>query len=301
MPVRVSSSGANAVISLVLPSTSTCPSTTRVCWSITASRCRPGRGSRPGRCGGSRAAVLPSTASTRRRPARARRGAQLLDEPADHGVEPVGVDVPHGAADRGLARAPLLRCRACRPPWRAGRRPTRRSRRTSAPRPRPRTPPRSAPRPGRWRIPRGLRGSTTCASDRPQGRGERDRIGQLHPAHLVGEGSDGQGCRRGHGSLPMIETGVRTAMITTRAVPAPRTSDRVSSQLSAYSPRLCRPPGPPPGTQTRSTSILISARALRSTEVAAQYVTNTQSVLDPTRDLGILAQKIKRRRCRPPR
>src|SRR4051794_9533039 len=41
MPVRVSSSGANAVISLVLPATFTCPSTIRAWWSITASRCRP--------------------------------------------------------------------------------------------------------------------------------------------------------------------------------------------------------------------------------------------------------------------
>jgi hypothetical protein len=36
-----------------------------------------------------------------------RGGAQLLDEPADRGVERIGVDDLHGAPDRGLARAPL--------------------------------------------------------------------------------------------------------------------------------------------------------------------------------------------------
>ena len=55
--------------------------------------------------------------------------------------------------------------------------------------------------------------------DRLQGRGERDRIGQLHPAHLLSDSSNRQGCRCGHDS-PMITAGVRTAMITTRAVPA---------------------------------------------------------------------------------
>src|SRR5690242_10859886 len=44
----------------------------------------------------------------------------------------------------------------------------------------------------------------------------------------------------------------------------------------------------------------ISARAVHSTEAAGSTLPNTQPFLDPTRDLGILAQKIKRRRCRQP-
>jgi hypothetical protein len=40
---------------------------------------------------------------------------------------------------------------------------------------------------------------------RPQLGGDGERIGQFHPTHLVDEDRDGQGCRRGHGSLPMIE------------------------------------------------------------------------------------------------
>jgi hypothetical protein len=39
-------------------------------------------------------------------PGRGHRGAQLLDEPADHDVERVGVHGSHDATDRGLARAP---------------------------------------------------------------------------------------------------------------------------------------------------------------------------------------------------
>ena len=38
---------------------------------------------------------------------------------------------------------------------------------------------------------------------------ERDRIGQLHPTHLLSDSSDRQGCRCGHDS-PMIKAGVRT-------------------------------------------------------------------------------------------
>ena len=72
----------------------TCPSTTRVCWSITASRCRPGTSTPSGSVCREPRRVLPSTASTRRRPAGASAGAQPLDEPADRGVEPVGVDLP---------------------------------------------------------------------------------------------------------------------------------------------------------------------------------------------------------------
>ena len=46
---------------------------------------------------------------------------------------------------------------------------------------------------------------------------DQDAVGELHCAHLVGDSSDRQGCRRGHGSLPMIELGVRTA----RSPPGP--------------------------------------------------------------------------------
>ena len=67
--VKVSSSGANAVILLVLPSTSTCPSTVRAWWSITASRCRPGRVAPSVSVCREPRRVFPSTASTRRRPA----------------------------------------------------------------------------------------------------------------------------------------------------------------------------------------------------------------------------------------
>jgi len=68
-PRSVSSSGANAVVSLVLPSTCTWPSTTRACWSITASRCRPGTVTPSALVCREPRMVLPSTASTRRRPA----------------------------------------------------------------------------------------------------------------------------------------------------------------------------------------------------------------------------------------
>jgi hypothetical protein len=54
-----------------------------------------------------------------------------------------------------------------------------------------------------------------------QARGQHHRIRELHPTHLVSNGSDRRGCRLRHGSLPMIKAGVRTAMITTRVVPAP--------------------------------------------------------------------------------
>ena len=216
-----------------------CPSTTRVCWSITASRCRPGWRCRRCRVCREPRRVLPSTASTRRRPTGATLRAQVLHEPADHGVEPVGVHPPDGAADGRLRRtAPVGAERSAA--RRAGRRPIRRSRRTSAPRPRPRTPSRSTPRPADG-------GSRDACADRPPSPGplrvgaSATGSGSSTPPTLLGDSGDGQGCRCGHGSLPMIETGVRTVMITTRAVPAPSAYDRVSPQLSAHSPRLCRP------------------------------------------------------------
>ena len=64
-----------------------------MCWSITASRCRPGTSPSVVACREPRR-VLPSTASTRRRPAGAAGGAQALHERPDHRVEQVGVDRP---------------------------------------------------------------------------------------------------------------------------------------------------------------------------------------------------------------
>jgi hypothetical protein len=63
-----------------------------------------------------------------------------------------------------------------------------------------------------------------CANSAAWGaqfRGERDRIGYLHAAQLFDDRADGQECSCRHGSFPMIETGVRTVMITARVVPAP--------------------------------------------------------------------------------
>ena len=194
-----------------------------MCWSITASRCRAGSLA-VGPVEREPRTVLPSTASTRRRPGGARAAHTLLDEPADDGVEPVGVDVPHDPADRRLARAARRGARACSATVRAGRRPTRRSRRTSAPRRRPRTPPlvNTTTRP--WRTPRALAWIAHLRQRRPQARVRRrpDRAAPPRPP-----GRRGQRWTR-------MQTRARLSsddrawcenrQITTRAVPAPRTS-----------------------------------------------------------------------------
>ena len=244
----VSSKRREAVISLVLPSTSIWPSTMRVCWSITASRCR----ARARRTVGVRdpRRVLPSTASTRRRPAGAApRTAAARTAPITASNRSASTRRKH-PADRRLRRTPTIGTQSdshlvgqVSDPL--GDRDER-------------------PRPGRDRAhrgrehddqpvatPRGLRGSTTPASASAQvsGPARPDRVARPRPPGRRRQrstmmqararlSSDDQGWRENR--QDHHQSRARTL-----------TSARVSPQLSAHSPRLCRPPGEYPRTPPR--------------------------------------------------
>ena len=151
-------------------------------------------------------------------PARTRRSQRRIGR-RRRGPAVGGSPTPTGSAGRSRAR---------RRARRAGLRPIRRPRRTTGPRPPPHTPPRTARPPARA-APRGASGGRPPPQHLAQSRSQRDRIGELHSAHLVGDSSDRQGCRRGHGSLPMIELGVRTARSSPGPCPHPHRRPRVAA------------------------------------------------------------------------
>src|SRR5512133_3361119 len=89
-----------------------------------------------------------------------------------------------------------------------------------------------------------LAGIGDLRQHRPQLGCDGDRIGQFHPPPLLDEARDGQGCRRGHGSLPMIELGVRTARSPPGPCPRPYLHSRVPAAqrlLTATLPTPCSP------------------------------------------------------------
>ena len=79
------------------------------------------------------------------------------------------------------------------------------------------------------------------AQRRAQERELGNRIGFGQPFHLIDEVGDRQRCGRGHGSLPDSRAWRENRKITHECRARTRSQPSVSLQLSAYSPRLCRP------------------------------------------------------------